>query len=72
MSAESELRTVEVVPPPPVYAVLKDSTRENKDAALIRALATPTPDFAKLKTGETMRARVKPTPTPDLSRLKIQ
>jgi hypothetical protein len=70
----SELRTVEVVAPPPVYEVLTDSARENKDAALIGALATPTPDFAKLKTGETaaVRAKVKPTPTPDLSHLKIQ
>jgi hypothetical protein len=70
----SELRTVEVVAPPPVYAALSESARENKDTALIRALATPTPDFTKLKTSETAaaRARVKPTPTPGLSRLKIQ
>jgi hypothetical protein len=70
----SELRIVEVVAPPPAYLALSESARENKDSALIRALPTPTPDFAKLKTGETAtaRAKVKPTPTPDLSHLKIQ
>jgi hypothetical protein len=67
----SELRTVEVIAPPPSYVVLSESARA--DTAVIRAIATPTPGFAKLKTGEAaaVRVKVKPTPTPDL-RIKIQ